>query len=176
MRPEPFDLARLEALEAVASPGPWTADTTTRGDCVLWGPDGRFVANSQAEPHWTLNRDGSRRAVMFDVDRRDVEFIAAVRTEWEALSALARAGEHAAEALAVVSAAMDCVSEILAKWPDAETNEWLEPTTRALVAAVRVYAAPIQLPVKPPLVLDGGDEPGAPWGADAAFWEGYTPE
>lgn len=146
MRPEPFDLRKLEALAAAATPAPWTADTAVRGDCVVFGPDGLFLANIESEKHWVPDPYGRKREVMFDVDRRDAEFIAAVRTDWEALSALARAGEQVTDVLAVVTAAMDCVSEILARWPDAETNAWLEPSTRALVAAVRAYVAPVVLP------------------------------
>lgn len=79
------DLDALRALEQAATPGPWKADTNTRGDCVLWGPDGQFVANAQAEPHWLPAADGGKRAVVFDVDRRDIALIEAMRNNWTAL-------------------------------------------------------------------------------------------
>lgn len=79
------DINALKVLEQAATPAPWTADTKTRGDCVLWGPNGQFVANAQAEPHWLPAADGGKRAVMFDVDRRDVELIAAMRNALPAL-------------------------------------------------------------------------------------------
>lgn len=167
-------LDRLAELGQAATPAPWIADTATRGDCVLFGPNGRFVSNAQSEPHWVPLPDGSKREAMFDVDRRDTEFMAAARNHWDELLTLAAAGEHAAETWRVVSAAMDCVSEILARWPDAETNQWLEPSTRALVVAVREYSTPVEAP-KPPPVLDGGDETGCSWGADPQFWEQYEP-
>ncbi len=77
--PTPLDLDTIRAHANAATPGPWTADTTTRGDCVVWGPNGRFIANTQAEPHWVPDPDGRKRSVVFDVDRCDSEFIAAAR-------------------------------------------------------------------------------------------------
>ena len=107
--PAKVDPEALRALERAATPAPWTADTIVRGDCVVWGPDGQFVANMQSEPHWMPNADGSRRQVMFDVDRRDAELIAAVRNQLFALlderehygrqvDMLTRCGEYAQEA------------------------------------------------------------------------------
>ena len=66
-------------LEAEATPGPWKADTEVRGDCVVWGPNGRFLLNAQAEPHWVPDPSGKERAVAFDADVRDVKFIAESR-------------------------------------------------------------------------------------------------
>ena len=83
----PTDLETLRARERSATPAPWTADTVVRGDCVVWGPDGQFVANTQSEPHWVPNADGSQRQVMFDVDRGDAELIAAVRNQLPGLLA-----------------------------------------------------------------------------------------
>lgn len=71
--------AVLRNLDQLATPGPWAADVETRGDCVLWGPNGQFVANAQAEPHWLPAADGGQRAVMFDADRRDVKLIERLR-------------------------------------------------------------------------------------------------
>jgi hypothetical protein len=70
----------IEARLNAATPGPWTADTGTRGDCVVWGPNGRFLMNMQAEPHW-IEYPGEKRSVSFDVDKRDAEFIAAARDD-----------------------------------------------------------------------------------------------
>lgn len=70
-----------------ATPGPWTPDVEVRGDCVVWGPDGQFIANHQAAPHWTPDVNGRKRAVAFDVDRRDCDFIANARTDVEWLLA-----------------------------------------------------------------------------------------
>ena len=68
-------VGEIENRLAAATPGPWKADTATRGDCVVWGPNGRFLMNAQAEPHW-VEYPGEKRAVSFDVDRRNCEFIA----------------------------------------------------------------------------------------------------
>jgi len=43
--------------------------------------------------------------------------------------------------LDVIAAAMDSATEILAKWPNAVDNEWLEDHTRALVRAVQKFAS-----------------------------------
>lgn len=72
--PDPRLDAIKDRLDA-ATPGPWVADTGTRGDCVVWGPNGRFLMNMQAEPHW-LEYAGETRSVAFDVDKRDATFIA----------------------------------------------------------------------------------------------------
>jgi len=82
-------LAAIEARTDSATPGPWEADTGTRGDCVVWGPNGRFLMNAQAEPHW-IEYPGEKRSVSFDVDRRDAEFIAHARTDVPALLAMVR--------------------------------------------------------------------------------------
>lgn len=173
-QPEFPGLARLAELGQAATPAPWVADTATRGDCVLFGPDGHFVANAQSEPHWVPLPDGRQREAMFDVDRRDTEFMAAARNHWDELLTYAAAGLSATETVDVVMAAMDCVSEILVRWPDAETNNWLEPSTRALVAAVRRYSAPAPA-AKAPLVIDGGEPDGCAWGAPPEFWGSYEP-
>ena len=89
--------ARLEA----ATPGPWKADTGTSGDCVVWGPNGRFLMNMQAEPHW-IEYPGETRMVSFDVDKRDAEFIADARTDVAYLLDLARKQAGALEAVAGV--------------------------------------------------------------------------
>ena len=73
-------LAPIRERLAAATPGPWKADTVVRGDCVVWGPNGRFLMNAQAEPHW-LEYPGEKRYVAFDVDKRDVQFIANARTD-----------------------------------------------------------------------------------------------
>lgn len=73
-------IAEIEARLDAATPGPWTADAGTRGDCVVWGPNGRFLMNMQAEPHW-IGYPGEKRMVSFDVDRRDAEFIAGARED-----------------------------------------------------------------------------------------------
>lgn len=67
-----------------ATPGPWVADVGVRGDCVVWGPNGRFLMNAQAEPHWR-EYPGETRSVAFDVDRRDVTAIAHARMDVPAL-------------------------------------------------------------------------------------------
>ena len=82
-------LGEIEARVNAATPGPWKGDTGTRGDCVVWGPNGRFLMNMQAEPHW-LEYSGEKRMVSFDVDRRDAEFIAHARTDIPALLAMVR--------------------------------------------------------------------------------------
>ena len=69
-----------ERAEA-ATPGPWEPDTAVRGDCVVWGPNGQFLANHQSEPHWLPDAKGRNRQVAFDVDRRDCEFIAHARED-----------------------------------------------------------------------------------------------
>lgn len=71
----PALLEPIRATLAAATPGPWKADVGVRGDCVVWGPNGRFLMNAQAEPHW-LEYPGEIRKVSFDVDRRDAAFIA----------------------------------------------------------------------------------------------------
>lgn len=83
------DVAAIRRRLAEASPGPWVADVEVRGDCVVRGPNGRFVANLQAEPHWVEFPEGwpTDRSVAFDVDRRDAVFIANARTDVEALLA-----------------------------------------------------------------------------------------
>jgi hypothetical protein len=76
-------VSRLDEIQTraeAATPGPWQPDTAVRGDCVVWGPDGRFLLNQQAEPHW-LEYPGEKRSVAFDVDRRDCEFIANARED-----------------------------------------------------------------------------------------------
>lgn len=78
-----------ERLDA-ATPGPWKADVSVRGDCVVWGPNGRFLMNAQAEPHW-LEYPGETRMVSFDVDRRDAVFIAAAPTDTARLLAAVKA-------------------------------------------------------------------------------------
>jgi hypothetical protein len=78
-------LAEMRDRSERATPGPWVADVQQRGDCVVWGPDGAFLSNAQAEPHWLPAPDGSKRMVQFDVDRRDVEFIAHARTDLDDL-------------------------------------------------------------------------------------------
>ena len=82
---DPLDAIQRRADKA--TPGPWKADTGTRGDCVVWGPNGRFLMNMQAEPHW-IEYEGEKRSVSFDVDARDAEFIANARTDIPALLAL----------------------------------------------------------------------------------------
>jgi hypothetical protein len=78
-------LAEMRDRSERATPGPWVADVQQRGDCVVWGPDGAFLSNAQAEPHWLPAPDGSKRMVQFDVDRRDAEFIAHARTDLDDL-------------------------------------------------------------------------------------------
>ena len=65
------------------------------------------------------------------------------------------------EALAVITAAMDSATEILRRWPNAVDNEWLEPHTRALVAAVQRFASTEQ-PRK--CAWDGCPEAATSWG------------
>jgi hypothetical protein len=84
------ELDEIKARLAAATPGPWVADTGTRGDCVVWGPNGRFLMNMQAEPHW-IEYPGEKRSVSFDVDRRDAEFIAGARTDLARLTAAVEA-------------------------------------------------------------------------------------
>lgn len=91
-------LAGIKALEEAATPSPWKADTAVRGDCVVWGPNGRFLMNAQAEPHW-LEYPGETRSVSFDVDARDAEFIAAARTDVPRLVAALEAVEDLARRL-----------------------------------------------------------------------------
>lgn len=86
-------LAEIEARLNSATPGPWVADTGVRGDCVVWGPNGRFLMNMQSEPHW-LQYPGETRLVSFDVDRRDAEFIAAAREDVSYLLAELRKGNE----------------------------------------------------------------------------------
>jgi hypothetical protein len=77
-------MSRLDEIQAradAATPGPWEADTVQRGDCVVWGPNGAFIANHQAEPHWLPAPNGAKRAAAFDVDKRDCEFIAHARED-----------------------------------------------------------------------------------------------
>lgn len=93
-------LAEIKARSERATPGPWKADTGVRGDCVVWGPNGRFLLNAQAEPHWR-EYPGETRSVSFDVDARDVEFIAHNREDVPAL----------VEALEGVLTAMDELDE-----------------------------------------------------------------
>lgn len=70
--------ARIREVSGAASPGPWDADVEVRGDCVVWGPNGRFILNAQSEPHWIEFPEGwpTKRSVAFDVDRRDTQHIA----------------------------------------------------------------------------------------------------
>ena len=84
-----IDLDAIKARAEAATPGPWNADVAQRGDCVVWGPNGRFVLNAQAEPHWVEFPEGwpTKRSVAFDADRRDVEFIAHAREDVPALVA-----------------------------------------------------------------------------------------
>jgi len=82
-------LDQIQKRADAATPGPWKADGETRGDCVVWGPNGRFLMNQQAEPHW-IEYPGEKRSVSFDVDRRDGEFIAHARTDIPALLAMVR--------------------------------------------------------------------------------------
>jgi len=98
------ELDQIKARLQAATPGPWEADTGVRGDCVVWGPNGRFLMNAQAEPHW-IEYPGEKRSVSFDVDRRDAEFIAHARTDVPALLALVRAQQ------AKLDAAADLISE-----------------------------------------------------------------
>lgn len=91
-----FDAIASRAEEA--TPGPWEADTGTRGDCVVWGPNGRFLMNMQAEPHW-IEYPGEKRSVSFDVDARDARFIAAAREDVPFLLDLARKQQAALEAV-----------------------------------------------------------------------------
>lgn len=69
----------VKEIVDAATPAPWVADTGERGDCVVWGPNGRFLMNMQAEPHWVPDPSGKTRAVSFDVDYRDANFVAAAR-------------------------------------------------------------------------------------------------
>lgn len=69
----------VKEIVDAATPSPWVADTSERGDCVVWGPNGRFLMNMQAEPHWVPDPSGKTRAVSFDVDYRDANFVAAAR-------------------------------------------------------------------------------------------------
>jgi len=85
-----IDIAKLRELHEAATPPPWKADTQVRGDCVLWGPNGQFLANAQAEPHWLPAADGGTRQVLFDVDRRDLELVEAMRNALPALLDAAR--------------------------------------------------------------------------------------
>jgi hypothetical protein len=73
-------LAGIKERAEGATLGPWEADIAVRGDCVVWGPNGRFLMNMQAEPHW-LAYPGEKRMAAFDVDARDAEFIARARTD-----------------------------------------------------------------------------------------------
>jgi hypothetical protein len=96
-------LDEMEERVNSATPGPWVADTGVRGDCVVWGPNGRFLLNAQSEPHW-MEYPGEKRAVSFDVDKRDVEFIAAARTDVPALIAALRAVEDVLDWLEAIEA------------------------------------------------------------------------
>lgn len=87
-------LAEIQTRADAATPGPWTADTGVRGDCVVWGPNGQFLANHQAEPHWLPDANGRKRSVAFDVDRRDCEFIAHAREDVPFLLDKVRRLEH----------------------------------------------------------------------------------
>ena len=82
-----LDLDAIRARAEAATPGPWEPDTSVRGDCVVWGPDGQFLLTQQAEPHWLPDANGAPRQVAFDVDRRDCEFIAHAREDIPALLA-----------------------------------------------------------------------------------------
>jgi hypothetical protein len=79
------DVAAIRAALSKATPGPWKADVAVRGDCVVWGPNGQFLLNVQAEPHWLPAADGSERNPAFDVDRGDAELIVLLRNNAEAL-------------------------------------------------------------------------------------------
>ena len=83
-------LAGIEQRAAEATEWPWRTDVETRGDAVVWGPDGAFISNAQGEPHWLPAPDGSERQAQFDVDRRDAAFIADARTAVPALTAVVR--------------------------------------------------------------------------------------
>lgn len=85
--------AAIVQREGEATPGPWIADTEQRGDCVVWGPDGKFIANMGTAPHWVVSESGERRAVVFDVDRRDAEFIAHARKDVPLLLAMLPAAQ-----------------------------------------------------------------------------------
>lgn len=74
-----MDLEHLKKLLDEASPAPWRMDDSIRGDVVLWGPAGQFIANSQATPHWLPDADGGPRSVMFDADVRDMRLMEYVR-------------------------------------------------------------------------------------------------
>ena len=92
-------LAEIRQRAEEATPSPWTADIRQRGDCVVWGPDGRFVGNMGTAPHWVVSESGAKRPAAFDVDRRDAVFIANARQDVPAL--LADRDELAAQVAAV---------------------------------------------------------------------------
>lgn len=75
---------------ARTTPGPWRADHTVRGDCVVWGAEDKFVTNSEAEPHWTHTRSPA-----FDADKADTAHIAACDPTF--LAAVADLLDNAAE-------------------------------------------------------------------------------
>jgi len=129
--------ARLDAIQAratEATPGPWKPDTGVRGDCVVWGPNGRFLMNMQAEPHW-IEYPGEKRSVSFDVDARDARFIAAAREDVPFLLDLARKQQAALDAvreLHVAEGNGNCIT----CWDfNADSDvRWPCPTARALEA------------------------------------------
>jgi hypothetical protein len=149
------ELAAIRQRADEATPPPWKADTTVRGDCVVWGPDGSFIANQQAEPHWLPAPDGGTRAVVFDVDRRDSEFIAAARTDVPGLlSEVERLTAELAEAErkgwhrgwdAAVQRQVEFDNKIMQFIPERyEANynaieEWANDAAQVIVAALHLH-------------------------------------
>lgn len=123
-----MELNELRKTAEAATPGPWKEDVDQRGDCVVWGPNGRFLLNAQAEPHW-LEYPGETRSVAFDVDRRDCTHIATFDPETvlallsrleQAEQAVARVREkHAERVLVYPNGAEEhyCSAEENSAWP-----------------------------------------------------------
>lgn len=74
------------------------------------------------------------------VRQADIERDAARQEAQRAQAELEQVKAIAPEATAIITAAMDCVTELLARMPDAATNEWCRPSTQRLVAAVSRFA------------------------------------
>jgi len=132
-------LDQIQKRADAATPGPWKADGETRGDCVVWGPNGRFLMNQQAEPHW-IEYPGEKRSVSFDVDRRDGEFIAHAREDIPALLAMVREQRAALEQVKVLADKWRYKGEF--GWGAWQEGEGPDPEGYALDhAAWEIYAA-----------------------------------
>lgn len=132
-------LDQLREIAQNATPGPWSADVGVRGDCVVFGPNGRFLLNAQAEPHW-LEYPGETRSVAFDVDRRDCTHIATfdpptvldlierVEAAERALDFHAQRDRELKTLLSVLSDRLDefCYDELASLIEDEPLNQWGE--------------------------------------------------